>query len=311
MMDLRRLRTYVTVATLGSVSKAAQSLGITQPALSRQIGELQRELGIKLFDRVGRTLALTPEGEQLLGECRSLLDHAQAIGERVKAIGSSNSGVLRLAVASLVTETIAPLLHRYAQNHPAVEVKLFEAVGAEVLNLLWRGEIHLGVCLLRSVQTDGRDFATQPLQPVELVAACQPTFPLKKGKKVRIQDVVEHPLLLFASTFSVRMTFDAVCRMSQLTPDVMLESNAPSNLLALAEGGHGVAVITSLVQTYRYRLRKAPITLDGKPLREPFVIVWDKRRTLPSYANEFSAMLAMHMRQVLPIPRLKTIHHPR
>ena len=59
MMDLRRLRTYVTVASLGSVSKAAQSLRITQPALSRQIGELQRELGIKLFDRVGRTLALT------------------------------------------------------------------------------------------------------------------------------------------------------------------------------------------------------------------------------------------------------------
>jgi DNA-binding transcriptional LysR family regulator len=104
------------------------------------------------------------------------------------------------------------------------------------------------------------------------------------------------------------MTFDAACRMSQFTPDVMLESNAPSNLLALAEGGHGIAVITSLVQTHRYRLRTAQITHDGKPLREPFVIVWDKRRTLPSYANEFFAMLVMHMRQGLPIPRLKPIH---
>jgi DNA-binding transcriptional LysR family regulator len=135
--------------------------------------------------------------------------------------------------------------------------------GAEVLNLLWRREIHLGVSLLRSVQTDGRDFATQPLQPVELVAACQPTFPLKKGKRGRVQDVVGHLLLLFASAFSVRMTFDAACRMSQLTPDVMLESNAPSNLLALAEGGHGIAVITSLVQTHRYRLRMAQITHVG------------------------------------------------
>jgi len=176
------------------------------------------------------------------------------------------------------------------------------------LSLLWRGEIHLGVCLLRSVQTDGRDFATMPLPPIELVAACQPTFPLKKGKRVRIQDVVEHPLLLFESAFSVRMTFDAVCRISQLTPDVMLESHASSNLLALAEGGHGIAVITSLVQTHRYRLRTAQITHDGKLLREPFVIVWDRRRTLPCYANEFCAMLAIHMRQVLPIARLKAIH---
>jgi hypothetical protein len=84
--------------------------------------------------------------------------------------------VLRLAVASMVVETVAPLLHRHAQSHPAVQVKLFEAVGADVLNLLWRGEIHLGVCLLRSVQTDGRDFGTQPLRPVELLAVCQPTF---------------------------------------------------------------------------------------------------------------------------------------
>jgi DNA-binding transcriptional LysR family regulator len=90
----------------------------------------------------------------------------------------------------------------------------------------------------------------------------------------------------------------------------MLESNAPSNLLALAEGGHGIAVITSLVQTHRYRLRVAQITHNGKPLRQPFVIVWDKRRTLPSYANDFSAMLAMHVSQVLSIPRLKTVHRP-
>jgi LysR family nitrogen assimilation transcriptional regulator len=140
------------------------------------------------------------------------------------------------------------------------------------------------------------------LRPVELLAACQPTFHLRKGKRVRIQDVIEHPLLLFGSAFSNRMTFDAACRMSDLTPNVMLESNAPSNLLALAEGGHGIAVITSLVQTHRYRLRIAQITHNGRPLREPFVIVWDKRRTLPSYAKEFLAMLVMHMRQLLPAP---------
>ena len=75
-MDLRHARTFVTVAELGTVSKAAQHLRIAQPALSRQISDLEQELGIKLFDRVGRRLMLTGEGEQLLGDCRALLSCA-------------------------------------------------------------------------------------------------------------------------------------------------------------------------------------------------------------------------------------------
>ena len=67
-MDLRRLRTFVAVAELGTVSKAALRLRITQPALSRQIMDLQQELGLRLFDRVGRGLVLTAEGEQFLGD---------------------------------------------------------------------------------------------------------------------------------------------------------------------------------------------------------------------------------------------------
>ena len=75
-MDLRHARTFVTVAELGTVSKAAVHLRVAQPALSRQISNLEQELGLKLFDRVGRRLVLTGEGEQLLGDCRGLLSHA-------------------------------------------------------------------------------------------------------------------------------------------------------------------------------------------------------------------------------------------
>src|SRR5260370_39704979 len=74
-MDLRRLRTFVAVAEQGTVSKAALCLRTTQPALSRQIRDLQQELGLRLFNRVGRGLVLTAEGEQFLGDCRGALGH--------------------------------------------------------------------------------------------------------------------------------------------------------------------------------------------------------------------------------------------
>ena len=80
-MDLRRLRTFVAVAELGTVSKAAMRLRIGQPALSRQIGDLQQELGLRLFDRVGRGLDLTAEGKQLLADCRRAMTDLDAVRE--------------------------------------------------------------------------------------------------------------------------------------------------------------------------------------------------------------------------------------
>jgi DNA-binding transcriptional LysR family regulator len=83
-MDLKHLRTFSTVAELGSVSKAALRLRVAQPALSRQIIDLEKELGLKLFDRIGRRLLLTREGDQLVENCRSVLGQVAGIAEQAR-----------------------------------------------------------------------------------------------------------------------------------------------------------------------------------------------------------------------------------
>jgi LysR family nitrogen assimilation transcriptional regulator len=93
-MDLKRLRTFVTVAEHGTVSKAAAVLNITQPALSRQIGSLEYEFGFALFERSGRRLLLTPRGEQLLADCRSILARAASLAERAQALRRGDIKVL-------------------------------------------------------------------------------------------------------------------------------------------------------------------------------------------------------------------------
>ena len=85
-MDLRRLKTFVAVADLGTVTKAAVHLRIGQPALSRQISDLQQELGLRLFDRVGRRLILTAQGEQLLVDCRRVLTDLNSVRERADVL---------------------------------------------------------------------------------------------------------------------------------------------------------------------------------------------------------------------------------
>jgi DNA-binding transcriptional LysR family regulator len=91
--------------------------------------------------------------------------------------------------------------------------------------------------------------------------------------------------------------------LADVEPDILLESRAPHTLLALAEAGQGVAVIPSVLRADRYRLKIARVTHRRKPLRDRYVIQWDKRRPMPSYAENFCAALAVYMREVLPITR--------
>jgi DNA-binding transcriptional LysR family regulator len=303
-MDLRHTRTFVTVADLGTVSKAALRLRIAQPALSRQINDLEQELGLKLFDRVGRRLRLTGEGEQLLGDCRGLLSYASGLGERAQLLRRGDTGVLKVAASPQHIESIfSNFLHRYAQRFPNVQVKLMEAVGSDLLAMLERGEIHLGQSAIHAVQPDDRRFASRPLQPVELLAACHSPLTLGKRGAIDIGRLAPYPLLLLDAGFVVRRTFDAACRLAGLKPNVLFESRAPHTLLALAGAGHGVAIIPSALRTHRYDLQIVRVTYRGRPLREPLTILWDKRRPLPRYATVFCEMWAEHVREVFPITR--------
>jgi DNA-binding transcriptional LysR family regulator len=300
-MDLRRLRTFVTIAEQGTVSRAALRLRISQPGLSRQIGELQQELGLKLFDRVGRRLVLTAEGEQLLADCRRLLAHADAITERVDVLRGGDTGVLKVAASPLQIESVfSTFLHQYSKRYPNVRLKLIEAAGLDTLAMLERGEIHFGVCLLQSVRNDDSNFGLSAMPPIELFAVFHPSLRVECGSTIDVTRLAAYPLLLPDASFAVRRMFDAVCSLARLKPDVLMESRAPHTLLAFAEARHGVAIIPSGLRTHRYTLRTVRVLYKGAPLREPLAVVWNTRRVLPRYASDFSELLAAHMRKLYP-----------
>lgn len=304
-MNLRHARTFVTVAELGTVSKAATRLRIAQPALSRQIGALELELGLKLFDRVGSRLMLTGEGEQLLNDCRALLSHADALGERARLLRKGDTGVLKIATSPQFIEgVLAGFLHVYAGRYPDVLVTLIEALGwPDTSAMLERGEVHLGQNLLRAVQPGDLRFGCHPLEAVDLLAAGKPSLLPDCSESIEISNLASRPLLLLDGSFAFRRNFDAACRLAGFEPTIRFESRAPHTLLAMAERGHGVAVIPSALPTGRHALRIVGLTYHDTPLREQLAVFWDKRRPLPRYATIFCEMLADHMRNVLPISR--------
>jgi LysR family transcriptional regulator, nitrogen assimilation regulatory protein len=300
-MDLKRVRTFVTVADLGTVSKAALHLHISQSALSRQISDLEDDCGFKLFDRIGRRLFLTTRGEQLLGDCRGVLGQLGSLGQRIELLRREGAGVIKLAAPPQTIESIlAGFLPRYAAEFPNIRVKLVEALGMDQVQLLERGEVHFGI---RHDQGMNPWFESIPLPSDDVLAAYSPKFQLGDDGAIDIVSLTQHPLLLLDSGYSVRRLFNAACRLANVEPEILVDSRAPHTLLALAEAGQGVAVIPSVQRTDGYKVNIARVTHRRKPLRDRYVIQWDKRRPMPTYVQNFCTQLATYMREVLPVTR--------
>src|SRR5262245_5796035 len=143
-MNLRQLRAFAAIADVGGFARAAGRLNVSQPALSRQIHALEAELGVPLFDRIGRRVQLTSQGEDLLRRSRRLLAEADSLGERARSLKAGQTGILRVGATPQVIENLlADFLTRYRGRHPGVEVHLVEDGGARLLGRLERGDVHL------------------------------------------------------------------------------------------------------------------------------------------------------------------------
>ena len=307
-MLLKHLQTFVTVVEHGSVSKAALCLHIAQPALSRHISELERELGLKLFDRVGRHLLLTGEGAQLLGSCRSLLGDVSSLSERARQLQGGDQGVLTVAASPMQIETVlSTFLNRYRESYPKVEVNLIEAVGDKTLDMLDRGEIQISLAAVQAEQVEERGFGFYTAPPMELHAVWHSEYQPDRDTSIEINRLAPHRLLLLDAGFFARKTFDAACRLAGIKPTIAIESQAPHTLLALAEAGHGVAILPSTVRIERYEVRSSLIIYESRPLLIPLVIAWDQRRVQPQFAKDFCELLAKYM-GAMPPHRHRSTH---
>jgi DNA-binding transcriptional LysR family regulator len=296
-MDLKHLRTFVAVAESGTVSGAAERILIGQPALSRQIIELERQLGIALFDRVGRRLHLTGEGERFLEHCRRVLGEVGSLAERAQELRRADRGILRVAASpQMIDNVFANFLHRYGVRFPEVQVRLIESFGDATLMSVERGEVHLGVVVDEAVPSGLNHFEQRPLMANVHIAAHGAGYSLGRGA-IEVRDLVRHPLLLLDPRHVQRKTFDAVCRVARVRPNILFEGSSPHSLLSLAEAGHGIAVVPSNVRLHRYDLKAKPLAHESEPLTQPLSIFWDRRRSLPRYAHAFCEMLEKHVRK--------------
>ena len=295
-MQLRHLRAFVAIVDAGGVGRAIGRLNLSQPALSRQIRALEGALSVRLFDRVGRRVRLTCEGEDLLRQSRRLLADADSLEERARALRGGQAGVLRVGATPQVIEgLLAGFLPQYGRRHPGVEIHLLEDGGTSLRGRLERGDVQLTVMLAGDAR-----FEECILFPIYglAVAAARPG----RGAHglLEFKALADEPVLILRAGFGAREWFDAACRLTQVRPRVLLESGAPHTLVALARAGYGTAIVPSGMRFDRRGVSARPLLLDGTPIGGSASVGWDPRRFLPPYARAFADELGALCRRDWP-----------
>lgn len=296
-MELRHLRYFVAVAEAGAFSRAAVSLRITQPALWRQIRDLEAELGVPLFERVGRRIRITSASEGLLRRSRELLSGVDRLVEHAQAVRGGQAGDLRIAATPQVIQNVlAPFLTRYLRSRPDIDVHLTEEGGVRSAELVERGEVHLGLAIRREDdRLDGR-----LLFPVHVVAVVTPDHRLARRATVDITELRDERVLVLRQGFGTREMFASACRIAQLSPRIRLEAGDPQSLIALVEAGRGVAIVPSTVRLAGRKVRGLPVLHARASLGAWGWVVWDPTRFLPAFAASFVDGLVAYTRRNYP-----------
>lgn len=239
MPTLLQLKSLVAVVDEGGFTAASYRLGMSQPAVSRAVATLEKELGSPLLVRGGRGVVLTDAGSAALPHAREALRHLTLLRTEVATLAGQVTGTLSLASLPSVTGTlVAPELRTFTQRHPAVTVRLLEGSEQEVRDWLDQGAAEAGVV---SLPVKGLDSAV--LGDQDMVAVLPAEHRLAARIDVGYTDLAEAPFIL--STGGCAEVFMPMARRVGVEFDVAFEAREMSAVLAMVRGGLGVSILPS------------------------------------------------------------------
>ncbi|MFF3115596.1 LysR family transcriptional regulator [Kitasatospora sp. NPDC057904] len=310
-MELRQLTYFVTVAREGSFTRAAELLHVSQPGVSAQIRQLEKDLGQRLLDRSGRRVGLTPAGEAVLPHARAALAAAGEARRAAQEFGGLQRGHVRLGTVSGAAlpgsgalpslPGLATTLAAFRKEHPGIDLSLAENTTRHLLAELRAGRLDLAVAGLPAPASgrpgdDGWDtlagLALHPVLEIPLAAVLPHDHPLAADGPLPVAELAGHALVSTPHGTGLRTALERAFAEAGATPAIAVEAAAPAHLLELAAHGMGVAVLPT--PTHSPGLRVRPLTSPVPLARIALVHPTDRPRTAPT------AALLAHLRKTYP-----------
>jgi LysR family transcriptional regulator, cyn operon transcriptional activator len=278
-VDLRKLEIFTAVARVGSFSAAAEHLHMAQPAVSIAVRKLEESLDLILFDRSGRRIALTAEGRQLFARAEDILQQVEAMEQSAGAMRGLLQGELSIACPSMLATYFLPeLLSDFLSQHPGLRTSVTQAGTSQVEEMLLQDQIEIGVT---SAQSDA-ELELLPLINEQMVVCVAEDHPWAKRSQLAIEDLHQVPMVVYESGYFIRSLLDQLCRESDITPDLRLQSNFLPLLINMVKQGLGITVGLRAMAEQEPGIRGIPLS-PGAPV--PMALAKRRGRTI-SRANQ-------------------------
>jgi len=264
-IELRHLRYFLAVAEESHFTRAAAKLHVTQPTLSHQIRELEGQLNLPLFDRIGRRVKLTAAGEMLLPHARRVvreLTDAQAALEELHGL---KRGVLKVGIVQTVNACVIPeIVARFGAAHPGIQIACGEMAVADIETDLESGKLDLGISFLPPAR---KALEGQPLFTEELVLVVAADHALAKRRRLHLRDLANHPMALLAQQYCTRQLIDRSMADAAIQPEVRVEMNSVDSILSTVKRTQLVTILPTLALCQRDSGLKAIGLIEPTPRR--------------------------------------------
>jgi len=239
--EIRHIAGFLAVARLASFTRAAAALGVSQPALTVQIRQLEDAFGVRLFDRNNRRVALTPAGRELRPALeRVLLDFEAAAGYARDLAGQRRGTVTVAALPSIAAGLLPRAIRLLADRHHGITVRVRDVVAGRIIELVKSGEADFGIGSL--VRPDP-ELAVEPMFADRLCAFAPADHRIARRRRVTLRELSAWPLILTSRDSSVRQLVERALEQLRLAPTVAHEATYMTTAIAMVKAGLGVAIL--------------------------------------------------------------------
>jgi DNA-binding transcriptional LysR family regulator len=289
-ITLKQLQAFVEVAQQGSFTRAAKRLHVSQPALTVTVRELERDLGVRLFDRTTRKVQLTQEGAGFLPTAERLLNDVRAAVEDVREVAERRRGQVRLvSLPSVATDILPAILADFGEQYPGITVHLHDANASGVQTRVKNREVDFGVA---SVWQQDEDLTFTPLMADTFHLVCRSDHPLAaSGEPVRWSDLADWVFLGLAPDTGIRPLLETVPGLPMNMQRPRYEVSNIATLDGLLGAGMGITVLPRLAVPRSARAAYVVRPVVGPELSREIGLIQMRNRSLSPAADTLATMI--------------------
>jgi LysR family hydrogen peroxide-inducible transcriptional activator len=292
-MEIGQLRYFLIVAAKGNFSRAAKELGLSQPALSRAIAKLEKELRQPVFERTPRGVTLTTAGKLLRARAQEIL----AIVENTKAeiTDDGHSGVIRIgAIPTIAPYFLPTVLRTFARLHPRASVQVVEDVTTGMIKRCDEGDLDLAIAAL---PIKAKYLQVEELFEEELLAVVAARHPLAHKQRVTINDLKLHPFVLLDEAHCLSGQIVSYCHNRSVQPVAMERTSQLATVQELVALDHGVSMVPAMAQRLDTSQRRTYRSISGTMPTRRVVMIWNPYRFQSKLLASFKEVLREHPRR--------------